>query len=240
MGQLGPRCLPAGQDDRAVPRLPPVHTLDHQGENFTVRGPLNLARSPQGYPVLFMASQSEPGRELAAQHADCLFSVARSKEESIEVVRDIKGRMAQHGREPHELKIIPGIRVNVASSRDEALALYRERTPWCRPRSASSTCRAWSRKTWSHTRSTARCPTCLPRSTGSRAAGRACGRWRLLGGDAAGGARPARAQQPALHTSENGWWHDTSNSAAPYRSGSLRPDAAESARRPDGGHVGTT
>jgi FMN-dependent oxidoreductase (nitrilotriacetate monooxygenase family) len=103
-----------------------VHTLDHQGENFTVRGPLNLARSPQGYPVLFMAGQSEPGRELAAQHADCLFSVAQTKEESSEVVRDIKGRMAKYGREPHELKIIPGIRVNVAQSRDEALALYRE------------------------------------------------------------------------------------------------------------------
>jgi N-acetyl-S-(2-succino)cysteine monooxygenase len=103
-----------------------VHTLDHQGENFTVRGPLNLARSPQGYPVLFMAGQSEPGRELAAQHADCLFAVAQTKEESIEVVHDIKGRMAKHGREPDELKIIPGIHVNVAETRQEALALYHE------------------------------------------------------------------------------------------------------------------
>lgn len=103
-----------------------VHTLDHRGEHFTVRGPLNLARSPQGYPVLFMAGQSEPGRELAAQHADCLFSVARSKQESIEVARDLKGRMARYGREPHQLKIIPGIRVNVAETRQEALGLYRE------------------------------------------------------------------------------------------------------------------
>jgi alkanesulfonate monooxygenase len=103
-----------------------VRTLDHRGENFTVRGPLNVARSPQGYPVLFMAGQSDPGRELAAQHADCLLSVAQSKQESIEVVRDIRDRMTKYGREPHELKILPGLRVNVAETKEEALALYRE------------------------------------------------------------------------------------------------------------------
>ncbi|GAA4556903.1 LLM class flavin-dependent oxidoreductase [Pseudonocardia xishanensis] len=103
-----------------------VHVLDHVGENFAVRGPLNVARSPQGHPVLFMAGQSGPGRDLAAQHADCLFTVAQTKEESLAAVADIKGRVAAFGRDPAALKIIPGIRVNVAGSREQALDLYRE------------------------------------------------------------------------------------------------------------------
>jgi FMN-dependent oxidoreductase (nitrilotriacetate monooxygenase family) len=115
--------------DKAAGRLldaSKVHTLDHHGTYFDVQGPLNLARSPQGYPVLFLAGQSEPGRELAAKHADCLFSVARSKEESIEVYDDVKSRMEKYGRHPDELRIIPGIRANVARTRQEALDLYSE------------------------------------------------------------------------------------------------------------------
>ena len=103
-----------------------VRTIDHDGPYFTVKGPLNLARSPQGYPLLFMAGQSEPGREMAAKHADCLFSVAATKEESIEVYRDIKSRMAKYGRHPDELKIIPGIRANVAATHEDAVQLYAE------------------------------------------------------------------------------------------------------------------
>jgi FMN-dependent oxidoreductase (nitrilotriacetate monooxygenase family) len=110
-----------------------VRTLDHVGENFSVRGPLNLARSPQGYPVLFTSGHSEDERELAAEHADCLFPYVGSKEESIAVARDIRGRMAKYGREPHELKIIPGFWVNVAATREEALTLDRELNPLVAP-----------------------------------------------------------------------------------------------------------
>jgi N-acetyl-S-(2-succino)cysteine monooxygenase len=110
-----------------------VRTLDHVGENFSVRGPLNLARSPQGYPVLFMGGHSEDERELAAEHADCLFLYVGSKEESIAAAREIRERMAKYGRESHELKIIPVIQVNVAATRDEALALYQELNPLVAP-----------------------------------------------------------------------------------------------------------
>src|ERR1700722_11387816 len=56
-----------------------VRVLNHAGRHFQVKGPLNVARMPQGYPVLFMAGQSEEGRELAAQHADCVFAVTNTK-----------------------------------------------------------------------------------------------------------------------------------------------------------------
>lgn len=102
-----------------------VHTLHHVGDHFRVKGPLNVARSPQGYPVILMAGQSEPGREMAAKHADAIFTVALSKQESIAIYQDIKARMSKYGREPHELKVIPMLRANVAKTHDEALELYR-------------------------------------------------------------------------------------------------------------------
>lgn len=103
-----------------------VRRTDHHGEFFDVQGPLNIARSPQGYPVLFMAGQSEPGREFAAKHADCLFVDARTKEQAKAVRDDIRSRMTRYGRDPGEIKFIPGIIANVAESKAEALSLNRE------------------------------------------------------------------------------------------------------------------
>ncbi|KAF1049179.1 MAG: Nitrilotriacetate monooxygenase component A [Xylophilus sp.] len=51
-----------------------IHTLDHAGEFFKVRGPLSVPRSPQGHPVLVQAGASEPGRELAARTAEAIFA----------------------------------------------------------------------------------------------------------------------------------------------------------------------
>lgn len=100
-----------------------VRRVDHSGRFFSVQGPLNIARSPQGHPVLFMAGQSEPGREFAAKHAECLFASANTIEQCREVGEDIRARMVKYGRRPEDIRIIPGIRVNVAESKAEALAL---------------------------------------------------------------------------------------------------------------------
>jgi N-acetyl-S-(2-succino)cysteine monooxygenase len=110
-----------------------VRTIDHRGENFRVKGPLNVARSPQGWPVIFMAGQSDPGREMAAKHADAMFASARTKEQAQEVYADVKSRMAKYGRDPEHLKIIPGVGVNVAPTREEALALNRDLNRWIAP-----------------------------------------------------------------------------------------------------------
>ncbi len=103
-----------------------VRTLDHKGTYFAVKGPLNVARCPQGRPVLFMAGQSEPGREMAAKHVDCMYTAARTMENSIALYNDMKSRLAKYGRAPEELKLIPGMMVNVAETRREALELYAE------------------------------------------------------------------------------------------------------------------
>jgi alkanesulfonate monooxygenase SsuD/methylene tetrahydromethanopterin reductase-like flavin-dependent oxidoreductase (luciferase family) len=80
-----------------------------EGEFFKVRGPLNVARSPQGRPIVAQAGSSEPGKELAARTAEVVFTAQNSLSEAQAFYRDVKGRMAKYGRAPEEMKIMPGI-----------------------------------------------------------------------------------------------------------------------------------
>ncbi|MCO6048711.1 LLM class flavin-dependent oxidoreductase [Mesorhizobium sp. RP14(2022)] len=97
-----------------------VATLDHQGAHFRVRGPLNVPRGPQGHPLVVQAGSSDPGKELAAAHADVHFAVLRSEEEGRRYRADLDARLARRGRAPESLKILPGILPVVAPSRKEA------------------------------------------------------------------------------------------------------------------------
>ncbi|CAN5912678.1 LLM class flavin-dependent oxidoreductase [soil metagenome] len=103
-----------------------VRTIDHRGTHFTVKGPLNIPRTPQGRPVVCMAGQSEPGMELAARHADALFGAGTTRQDCIDAYADIKGRMARYGRAPDALKILPGVSVFVGRTSAEAEAFYEE------------------------------------------------------------------------------------------------------------------
>jgi alkanesulfonate monooxygenase len=103
-----------------------VRTIDHRGTHFTVKGPLNISRTPQGRPVVFMAGQSAPGMELAARYADALFGAGTTKQDCIDAYADIKGRMARYGRPPDTLKILPGVSVFVGRTAAEAEELYEE------------------------------------------------------------------------------------------------------------------
>ncbi len=109
--------------DRATGRyLDPakLHTLDHQGSYFNVRGPLNAARPPQGHPVLFQAGGSPPGRELAAKHCEAVFTPLHVLETAQAFYADVKGRMAKYGRAPDQLKIMPGLNPIIGRTRREA------------------------------------------------------------------------------------------------------------------------
>jgi alkanesulfonate monooxygenase len=103
-----------------------VHTMNHKGKHFSVQGPLNVARMPQGYPVLFLAGQSEAGREMAAKQADCVFAVSNTLAEAQEFYADVKGRLAKYGRSPDSMKIMPGCTVYVGRTEAEADDLYAE------------------------------------------------------------------------------------------------------------------
>ncbi|MCB8882177.1 LLM class flavin-dependent oxidoreductase [Acidisoma cellulosilytica] len=98
-----------------------VHYLHHKGEHFRVKGPLNVPRSPQGYPVIVQAGSSEAGKNLAALHADIQFAVIRNLEQGLAYRRDMNERLARQGRTPESFRLLPGILPIVASSKDEAL-----------------------------------------------------------------------------------------------------------------------
>ena len=97
-----------------------LHTLDYRGKHFKVRGPLNVARSPQGWPVVVQAGASEAGRELAAQTAEVIFVAHQTLDEAKQFYRDVKGRLARYGRRPEHLKIMPGIFPVIGRTQEEA------------------------------------------------------------------------------------------------------------------------
>ncbi|MGF6767931.1 FMN-dependent oxidoreductase (nitrilotriacetate monooxygenase family) [Paraburkholderia sp. GAS199] len=97
-----------------------VHRIEHAGQHFNVRGPLNVPRPPQGYPVIVQAGSSGDGKNLAATHADLHFSMCRSLEEGLSYRREINDRLARCGRSPGSLKILPGIQPVLAASHAEA------------------------------------------------------------------------------------------------------------------------
>lgn len=86
-----------------------VHKVNHHGKFFDVAGPLNVARSPQGRPVVVQAGASEPGRELAARTAEVIFTANQTLADAQEFYSDVKGRLAKFGRRPEQLLIMPGI-----------------------------------------------------------------------------------------------------------------------------------
>ncbi|WP_122678927.1 LLM class flavin-dependent oxidoreductase [Pseudomonas viridiflava] len=93
-----------------------VQELNHQGEHFSVKGPLNVARSPQRQPVVVQAGSSEVGRDLAAQTAEVVFTAQTSLASAQAFYADIKGRLAAYGRSADSLKIMPGVLIVVAES----------------------------------------------------------------------------------------------------------------------------
>lgn len=97
-----------------------MHVLGHKGPYFTVRGPLNVARPVQGWPVIFQAGASEAGRQLAAETAEVVFAGFSGLEDGRKVYADIKGRLDRLGRPRDHLKIMPGAFVVVGDSVEEA------------------------------------------------------------------------------------------------------------------------
>ena len=97
-----------------------LHTLDHKGEFFEVRGPLNIGRPIQGWPLIVQAGASEAGKQLAAETAEMVFCSHRNLADSQAFYSDVKGRAKAAGRDPDHVKILPGALVLVGDSEDEA------------------------------------------------------------------------------------------------------------------------
>ncbi|GAA5233564.1 LLM class flavin-dependent oxidoreductase [Verticiella sediminum] len=103
-----------------------VHVLGHEGKFFQVKGPLNITRPPQGYPVLLQAGASDTGCHFAASVADVVFTVQQSKDAAIAFARRLYDLARGYGRDPSHLKVMPGICPIVGSTEAEAKAKLAE------------------------------------------------------------------------------------------------------------------
>jgi len=97
-----------------------LHVLNHKGAYLSVRGPLNIARPIQGWPVIVQAGASEAGKQLAAETAEMVFAGASALSDGQRFYADVKGRMEALGRDPDHLKIMPGCFVVVGDTLSEA------------------------------------------------------------------------------------------------------------------------
>ena len=113
-----------------------VRPLNHKGRFFEVRGPLNMARSPQGHPVIIQAGGSPSGLELAARTADVVFSVVQELGPAKAAYADLKGRMARYGRSPDEISVLPGVMPIVGATEEEARAKLARLQSWISPTNA--------------------------------------------------------------------------------------------------------
>src|SRR5713101_864132 len=113
-----------------------VRPLDHQGRFFQVKGPINIARCPQGHPVIIQAGGSPSGLDLAARSADIVFSVVQELASAQAAYADLKGRLAKCGRNPDQLAVLPGVMPIIGHTESEAkdkLALLQS---WLTPTNA--------------------------------------------------------------------------------------------------------
>ncbi len=97
-----------------------VRRIDHAGPHFTVAGPLNIGRAPQGHPVVLQAGGSDPGQALAAATADVVFSVEQDIGEARAHYAAFKARLPGLGRVPDSVKILPGVMPVVGRTDREA------------------------------------------------------------------------------------------------------------------------
>lgn len=103
-----------------------LHPLNHHGEFFSVQGPLNIGRSPQGQPVIFQAGSSADGKVFSAKEADVVFAIMPTLEEAQAYYHDVKSMAAQFGRNAGDIVVMQGISPIIGETDEEAEMKYEE------------------------------------------------------------------------------------------------------------------
>jgi alkanesulfonate monooxygenase len=99
-----------------------MHVLNHKGKYLSVKGPLNIARPVQGWPVIVQAGASDSGRQLAAETAEAVFTAQSDLAAGRQFYADLKSRMEKLGRSRGHMKILPACFVVVADTVEQARA----------------------------------------------------------------------------------------------------------------------
>src|SRR5207248_4283030 len=108
LGQLGRGCVYPRRRSGVYFDPERLHVLDHKGEFLSVRGPLNIARPVQGWPVIVQAGASDAGRQLAAETAEMIFASGGKLAAARQYCADVRERAKKVGRDPDHAKLLPG------------------------------------------------------------------------------------------------------------------------------------
>ncbi len=102
-----------------------VQPIAHEGKHFSVKGPLNLPAHSSRIPLV-QAGASPEGRDFAASVADAVFASTPDMQAAIELRADLRQRAERHGRSPDVVKLMPGLSLYLADTKNEALELFAE------------------------------------------------------------------------------------------------------------------
>nr|WP_312000583.1 LLM class flavin-dependent oxidoreductase [Bradyrhizobium altum] len=111
--------------------------IGHRGSHYSVAGPLNVPRSPQGRPVTVQAGGSTDGRDLAAAQAEAVFTLVQAIDEGVAYARDLRARAAAYGRAGSSIVILPGLATVIGSTEAEASGAKTSSGSWFRSNTAS-------------------------------------------------------------------------------------------------------
>jgi N-acetyl-S-(2-succino)cysteine monooxygenase len=105
-----------------------IREVEHTGLFFKVRGPLNVQRTPQGWPLLVHTASCADGQEFAARYAEVVLTAQQNLGDAAAFAHEVKARAAAYGREADVPVIMPGIAPVIGSTEAEARRLARELT----------------------------------------------------------------------------------------------------------------
>ncbi len=111
-----------------------MRNLNHRGEVLAVKGPLNVARPIQGYPVIAQAGSSGPGQGLGARIADVIYTAQNDRAHAIAFAASVKAHGAAAGRAPGSMLVMPGVLPVLGRSRVEAEDVYAQMQDLVHPR----------------------------------------------------------------------------------------------------------
>ncbi|COT20134.1 MULTISPECIES: LLM class flavin-dependent oxidoreductase [Bacilli] len=101
-----------------------LHTIDHEGKHFKVKGPLNIERSPQVRPLLIQAGSSPTGTDLASKVADIVFTAQSNKTDAQAFYKKLHDKVEEHNRAAQQVSIMPGLFPVLGDTEDQAFDNY--------------------------------------------------------------------------------------------------------------------
>lgn len=103
-----------------------VKPIEHCGEYFEVKGPLNIPQHISGEMPLFQAGASEAGWNFVASVADAIFAAMPDIESGIELRQNLRRRAEKHGRKQEDIRVLPGLYFFIGDTYEEALEMHRQ------------------------------------------------------------------------------------------------------------------